>query len=79
MTNKHLLLNQSFPFRLALVTTQLLESRLGVTSFLIIVFPYLRISLSTGSISVFPVQENKLAGTLDRIFLNAASVSVMLR
>jgi hypothetical protein len=28
---------------------------------------------------VFPVQENKLAGTLDRIFLNAASVSVMLR
>jgi len=44
----------------------------------IIVLPYLRISLSTGSVFVFPVQEKKLAGILDRIFLKAASVSVML-
>ena len=84
-----MLLNQSCPFRLPLVTTQLLESRQGVTSFPIIVsisgfsfpitvLPYLRISLSTGSIFVFPVQMQKPAGILDRIFLIAASVSVML-
>ena len=62
-----------------MVTTQFLESHRMVTSFLIIVLPYLRISLSTGSIFVFPVQVIQLAGMLDRIFLSAASVSFMLR
>ena len=45
---------------------------------MIIVLPYLRISLSTGSIFVFPVQKREFAGMLDLIFLKAASVSVML-